>query len=188
MRRFFFAVFLVVACATGAAAGPLEEALSALESKDYALAERLLRPLAEQGDAQAQRNLGVMYANGRGVPQNDQEAVTWYRKAAEQGDAQAQSYLDDREKLKSYRKATEQGKVDARYNLGAAYAYGLGVPQDSIRALMWLNIAAVPLSDDYMRIAMKLRDRVAAQMTAAQIEKAQKMARRCQDTKFKECD
>jgi len=52
-----------------------------------------LRKAAEQGDAKAQYNLGAMYDNGRGVPQNDAEAVAWYRKAAEQGEAKAQSDL-----------------------------------------------------------------------------------------------
>ena len=45
------------------------------------------QPLAEQGDVSAQYNLGIIYANGRGVPENDAEAVKWYSKAAEQGDA-----------------------------------------------------------------------------------------------------
>jgi len=49
--------------------------------------------LAEQGSAEAQYNLGLMYANGDGVPQNDEEAVRWYRLAAEQGDANAQFNL-----------------------------------------------------------------------------------------------
>ncbi len=48
---------------------------------------------AEQGDAKAQFNLGVMYSDGRGVPQNDAEAVKWFRLAAEQGDASAQYNL-----------------------------------------------------------------------------------------------
>ena len=43
-----------------------------------------VRALAEQGDADAQFNLGIMYANGRGVPQDDAEVVRWYRLAADQ--------------------------------------------------------------------------------------------------------
>ena len=60
---------------------------------------------AEQGNADAQYNLGVMYDNGRGVPQDDKTAVKWYRLAAEQGDASAQS------------------------NLGVMYGTGQGVPR-----------------------------------------------------------
>ena len=48
---------------------------------------------AEQGDAEAQRALGLMYDNGRGVPQDYVEAIVWYRRAAEQGDAGAQLFL-----------------------------------------------------------------------------------------------
>ena len=52
-----------------------------------------LRARAEQGDAEAQNNLGVMYATGEGVPEDDAEAVRWYRLAAEQGYAVAQFNL-----------------------------------------------------------------------------------------------
>ncbi len=78
----------------------------ALERGDYAMAFKLSLPLAEQGDAEAQNNLGVMYGHGWGVAQDDTEAVTWYRKAAEQGDARAQ------------------------YMLGFMYDHGQGVAQD----------------------------------------------------------
>ena len=164
MRRFFFAVLLVVACATVAAADSNEDAVSAYNHRDFALAERLLRPLAEQGDAQSQFYLGVMYYRGQGVPQDYQEALKWYRKAAEQGDAQAQS------------------------NLGLMYDKGQGVPQDFVRAHMWYFVATEALSGDEGKTAMKNRDEVALRMTAAQIGKALAMARRCQKTKFKECD
>ena len=67
--------------------------LDAYDRGDYATALREWRPLAEQGNADAQFYLGVMYRDGQGVPQNDAEAVRWYRKAAEQGYAQAQYSL-----------------------------------------------------------------------------------------------
>mgnify|MGYP000046908671 CR=1 FL=1 len=51
------------------------------------------KKLAEQGDAEAQFNLGVIYDYGEGVPENDKEAVKWYRKSAEQGNAKAQGNL-----------------------------------------------------------------------------------------------
>ena len=53
----------------------------------------LFRPLADQGDATAQSNLGVMYASGQGVPKDYAQAVKWYRLAADQGDARAQFNL-----------------------------------------------------------------------------------------------
>ncbi len=48
---------------------------------------------ADQGDADAQLNLGFMYDHGEGVPQNYAEAVRWYRMAADQGNAIAQHNL-----------------------------------------------------------------------------------------------
>ena len=164
MRRFLFAVFLVVACATGAAADSIEEAEFAYDRGDYTRAARLFRPLAEQGIASAQNNLGVMYTQGRGVSQDYQEALKWYRRAAEQGIASAQN------------------------NLGLMYEKGRGARKDLIRAHMWYHVAAAALSGDEGKAAMKRRDHVASQMTAEQIGNAQEMAQRCQETTFKECD
>ncbi|MGH7180653.1 MAG: tetratricopeptide repeat protein [Nitrospiraceae bacterium] len=164
MWRFLFAVLLVVACATVAAAGPIEDAVSAYYRGDYTLAAQLSRPLAEQGQAEAQFILGGLYANGLGVLQNDQEAVKWYHKAAGQGHALAQVLI------------------------GTFYANGEGgVPQDLVRAHMWLNVAAAALSGDVRKKATKNRESMASRMTAAQIEKAQAMARRCRQSKYKEC-
>ncbi len=84
-----------------------DEAIAALQRGDYATAIRELRPLAEQGDAKAQYNIGIMYDRGDGVPQDYAEAVKWFRKAAEQGFAKAQN------------------------NLGEMYRYGYGVAKDS---------------------------------------------------------
>ena len=133
-------------------------------SQDAQEAVEWYRKASEQGDAEAQYSLGLMYAEGQSVPQDYEEAVKWFRKAAEQGDAGAQN------------------------NLGLMYEYGYGVLQDFILAHMWFNIAGSALSVDEGKKAVKNRDTVAKRMTAAQIGKAQEMARRCQDTKFKECD
>lgn len=75
-----------------AVAGPLEDATAARENGDYATALKLLRPLIK-AVAEAEFNLGLMYAQGQGVPQDDAAALNWYRKAADQGDADAQFYL-----------------------------------------------------------------------------------------------
>jgi TPR repeat protein len=83
----------IMALAVPAHAGPFEKGNAAYESKDYATALKFWRPLAKHGDATAQYYLGLMYANGQGVPQDYTEATKWYRKAAEQGHAQAQFYL-----------------------------------------------------------------------------------------------
>lgn len=73
---------------------------------------------AEQGLSDAQFNLGVHYANGRGVPRDYAKANYWYAKAA------------------------EQGYADAQNNLGFDYYNGHGVPQDTMRAIYWWRKAA----------------------------------------------
>ena len=82
-----FALAALVSVPT--AAGPSEDAESAYKNGDYATALRLSRELADQGDAQAQSRLGLMYREGHGVPQDYQQAVQWFLKAAEQGRANA---------------------------------------------------------------------------------------------------
>jgi hypothetical protein len=67
-----------------------DNGLRAFQLGDHAVALMELAPLAEQGDARAQYNLGIMYTRGVGVPKSDQTALKWYIKAAEQGDALAQ--------------------------------------------------------------------------------------------------
>ena len=76
-----------------------------------------------------------------------------------------------------YRKAAEQGQVVAQLNLGLMYSRGEGVPQDYVRAHMWVNLAAPGISDtSSRRIFVESRDLVAAKMTPAQIAEAQRMA------------
>jgi hypothetical protein len=172
-----------------ATAGPLEDGNAAAQRGDYAAAMRLLRPLADQGSAGAQYDLGVMYANGEGVPQNYAQAVMWYRKAATGGNASAQFNLgvmyangqgvpqNYTQAVMWYRKAADGGDAGAQNDLGVMYANGYGVPQNYAQALMWFNLAASPASDDATRNeAVKTRDLVAAKMTPAQIAEAQRIA------------
>ncbi len=79
--------------ASAALAGPFEDAFTAHQQGDYATALRLWRTLADQGDANAQLNIGVLYVNGQGVLQDYVEALKWSRKAADQGQAGAQFNL-----------------------------------------------------------------------------------------------
>jgi TPR repeat protein len=131
-----------------------EQALAASERGDYRTAFAGFKKLAEQGDAIAQFNLGLMYANGRGVPTDDRQAVAWYRKAAEKGIAKAQFNLgvmydegrglpkDEQLALSWYRKAAEKGYADAQTMLGLMYANGLHVPKDEQQAVVWYRNAA----------------------------------------------
>ncbi len=101
------------------------------------------------GDPVAQFSLGVMYDFGEGVPEDDAEAVRWYRKAADQGLAQAQ------------------------HNLGTLYANGEGVPQDHVIALMWLILSRAGGDER----AQSLLASIGRRATGEQIATAQKLAR-----------
>ena len=75
------------------AAADYESGYAAYWRGDYQTAYREWRPLAEQGDAQAQYNLGMMYESGKGVAGDSAEAVKWHRRAAERGYLEAQLRL-----------------------------------------------------------------------------------------------
>ena len=85
LKHVFAAIVLVLGFAAPAAAGPLEDADAAIRRRDYATAVRLNRPLAEQGNANAQYNLGTFYDNGLGVPQDKVRAYMWFSLSAAQG-------------------------------------------------------------------------------------------------------
>ena len=85
---------LVLSFAESVAAGPLEDADAAVKRRDYATAVRLIRPLAEQGDASAQYTLGVFYDNGLGVPQDHIRSYMWFDLSAAQGRDGAAAFRD----------------------------------------------------------------------------------------------
>ncbi|WP_054600519.1 tetratricopeptide repeat protein [Neisseria sp. 74A18] len=113
-----------------------------------------LKQLAEQGDVEAQFNLGGLYHQGLGVEQSDSKAAEWYGKAAEQGHVKAQFNLgvcydqglgveqSDSKAAEWYEKAAEQGHVKAQFNLGLCYDQGLGVEQSDSKAAEWYGKAA----------------------------------------------
>jgi hypothetical protein len=182
---------MLVAIGGAAFAGPLEDAVAAYRRGDYATALGLWHPLAEQGDAEAQFDLGVLYESGQGVLRNDAEAIKWYRKAAEQGDAVAQFNLgimyakgggvlqNDGEAAHWYRLAADQGLAGAQFNLGMMHADGKGVRQDYVQAFMWLNQAASQLpalGKGQRNTTVDARDVVASKMTPVQVTEAQELA------------
>ena len=153
LLTFLFSISMAVT----AYSGQFEDATAAYQRGDYATAYRLFKQMAEQGHAEAQYNLGGMYAEGRSVPQDYGEATKWFRKAAEQGHAEAQ------------------------YNLGGMYFRGQGVPRDFVLAHMWFNlsVSSVPASEGEKREATEIIvDLVASKMTPFQIAEAQRLARK----------
>lgn len=131
----------------------------AYKDGDYAAALREWKPLASQGNANAQFFLGNMYYKGIGVPQNDGAAYKWFKKAA------------------------EQGLINAQNNLGTLYMRGLGVPRNNTRAFIWLHIAALQGHKD----GIKNRDLVAKIMPQNKIIKAEELALKCKQKKYKRC-
>ena len=146
-----------------------------------------LRRAAEQGDPEAQSQLGDLYQRGNGVPEDDAEAVAWFRRAAGQGYADAQFRLgfvysngegvspDEVESLGWFRRAAEQGHDAAQWMLGATfYSRGRrGVPRDEVAAYMWLHLA-VSQNDQHDRSPL---DWLEERMSPAQIAEAQRLVR-----------
>ena len=151
MRRFLSAVFNYI---TGLRSGL--HSTRAAASKGVAVPGKFqeYKASAEQGDAEAQFDLGWCYDDGRGVAKDYVEAVKWYRKAAGQNFAPAQFNLgyccangqgvvkDKVEAVKWYRKAAEQNYTPAQSNLGWCYDNGQGVAKDYVEAVKWYRQAA----------------------------------------------
>jgi hypothetical protein len=156
MRALRGVLLLVLALALSAPvlAADFEVGRNAYDRGDYATALKEWKPLAEQGRAEAQAGLGVMYDLGDGVSQDYAAAARWYRLAAEQGDAKAQN------------------------NLGFLYEYGQGVARDQVKALMWYRLAVARFPPGKGRdAAVRNREIVERKMTPEQIAEAQRLAR-----------
>ena len=174
-------LFLVMAVAPARA--DYDDAIKYYEHGDYAGALRELRPLAQQGNLDAQAKLGEMYLQGTGVKQDYTTAMRWLMQAATQGDvAAAESDIgliyyngagvkrDYAEAARWFLKAAEQGYADAQIGLGSLYSHGLGVPKDLVKAYMWFQLASKGGSKDGTRLLDEVR-RVMRQSDIAQAEK-----------------
>ena len=147
--RTLFAFILVAALATYASAQDFKAGLDAYDRGEFEAALKAWQPLAEQGDARAQFNVGVIHFNGQDVPHDPIKAVKWYSAAANQGYGPAQA------------------------NLAFMYETGQGVLQNYVEAYKWSTLAARHGAD-----AGDVRDSLAAKMTPAQIAEAQKLSRK----------
>jgi len=158
MKKLTLATLLVLSCTTAWAAD-FDKGVAAYKAGDFATALTEWKLMAERGNASAQSNLGFMYSFGKGVIEDDKEAVKWYRLAAEQGNATAQG------------------------NLGVSYFSGKGVIQDNVYAHMWWNIAAASGDEK----ARGKKDILVKKMTSQEISKAQDLARECVKKNYKDC-
>ena len=112
------------------------------------------KALAEGGDPEAERELGLMYTNGKGTAKNVDLGAGWVRKAADQGDVKAKSYIgtilyagaktsdDFREAMTLLRDAADHGDEAAQFQVGVMYDSGEGVKEDAQEGLRWLRLAA----------------------------------------------
>lgn len=157
---------------------------------DWSMVVKLLRPLAEGGDAKAQSSLGVEYEIGRGVPVDYAEALKWLQKAADQGNAEAQVNLagmyrlgrgvpqSDAEGLKWLLKSAAQRNPGAFINLGHVYRNGNGVPVDLVQAYMWYRLASDAATHPSARQAADQQlANLASKITPQQIAEAERRAR-----------
>ena len=176
--RLILAAVSLVACA--GARADFQDGMEAYKSGNYLYAFDEFRALALGGDAAAQYRLGVMYAKGQGVPQDDKQAAAWYIKAAIQDDAMAQFAIaemyrqgigvpqDEKQARTWYLEAADHGFPKAQYTVGLMYANGEGVPRDFIQAYKWLSLAG--------EMAISSKEWVEEKMTPEQIKKAQTLA------------
>ena len=154
-RKIALTVIFVLSLVTVASANDvMQKAKKAYADGEYEQAVALIKPLANQGNAQAQRWFGILYYRGRGVPQSYKEAAKWNRLAADQGHARAQSVLatlyyrgqgvsqNYEESARLFRLAADQGDARAQGWLATLYYRGQGVPQNYEESAKWYRLAA----------------------------------------------
>ena len=190
-RTLLFVLALMIVGCGGAEQSALCESLSQelpssdLESLSQESSWEDMHTCAEQGNAYAQSNLGLIYRTGIGVPNDDVEAARWFQSASEQGMPRALSYLgymymlghgvpeDNAEGFRLWRSAAEQGLVEAQFDLGIRYQQGYGVPEDIVLSYMFYNLAAAQGHE----ISLRYKNGHEREMTREQIAEAQRLSR-----------
>ncbi len=185
VTRFMSTAFVLCLFGASLTWADFQDGVAAYEKGDYTSAMNEWRPLAEEGNPEAQFHVGALYYHGEGVLQDNTQAATWYRRAADQGHVSAQHNLgvmyyegdgvpqNYEEAFRWFRLASDQGHPAAQYNLGIMYAQGDGIPQDYVRAYLWFTLAAAQGEEN----AQVGRDFVTGMMTPSQLAEAQRLAR-----------
>lgn len=149
---------LIVLFVAGLARADFAAGVAAYQKGDYVTAAKEWRPLAEGGSAAAQYNLGLLYYDGHGVPQDYTEAVMWFKRAA------------------------DQDYTEAQHDLGAMYGSGKGVKRDYVEAYKWMNICAAKGNGG----CVSQRELLAKKLKPAQITQAQRLSSQFTPTKENE--
>jgi uncharacterized protein len=158
LRQRVFAVLLSSLPLLVGAQETVDDASRAVQRGQNEEAVRILKPLAEKGNPQAQLQLGMAYYNGRGVKENEKLAVELLTKSANQGNVEAMLQLGnaftfgndtvklvadpDVEAARWYFKAASAGNADAQYTLGLLFMAGKGVERNDKEATAWMQKAA----------------------------------------------
>jgi uncharacterized protein len=189
------AMAMMLAVARPVEAQDFAKGESAYDSGDYATALQQWKPLAYNGNADAQTRVGFLFYKGLGVPKDHVAAANWYTLAAQQGYAPGQAKLgfmydfgrgvkkSDRLAVQWYRRAADQGNAFAQLSLGKMYAVGRGVRRDDSLAYLWSYVAAEQGSE----IGAKNRDSVGRKLTPGERNKMQRLVLKCLGRGYKKC-
>lgn len=188
-------VALMLAAPPPVEAQDFAKGLTAYESGDYTNALAEWKPLAYEGNADAQARVGFMYYKGQGVKRDHKAAVNFYKLSAVKGHAPGQAYLgfmydfgrgvkkNPKLAVRWYRSAAEQGNAFGQLSLGKMYAKGESVLRDDILAYMWSDLAATQGAE----AGAKNRDLLARKLTPDERAIAQRLARACLASNYKNC-
>ena len=193
MRKLILAA-LFATVATAAVAGPFENGAAAFKRGDYRAAMEDWRGLTT--DAMVQNDFGIMYKDGKGVPQNYATAVQWFSRSAAAGNSLGQNNLggmyrdgigvnrDYARAITFFRAAAQQGNAAAQVNLGLMLGQGQGVRPNYVSAYMWFDLAA----QQGVAQAVSYRTQVRQHMSANDVAMANNASQRCRVNNFKNCE
>lgn len=193
MRKLILAALFVTA-ATAVMAGPFENGAAAFKRGDYRAAMEDWRGLTS--DPVVQNDFGIMYKDGKGVPQNYATAVQWFSRSAAAGNSLGQNNMggmyrdglgvtrDFSRAITFFRAAAQQGNAGAQVNLGLMLGQGQGVRTNFVAAYMWFDLAA----QQGVAQAASYRTQVRARMSASDVTMATNASQRCRANNFKNCE
>jgi TPR repeat protein len=196
MRKLILIAAALALGSLAANADPLQDGARYFQRADYSRALASWRPMAVQGNPVAQNNLGIMYLDGKGVPQNTSEAVRYLSLSAAAGSSLGQNnlgglYRDGKGVPRDYGKAAQwfsasaaQGNSAGMYNLGLMYELGQGIKAEPFHAYMWYALAA---DMGNMPNAAAHRDALWRRMTPAAQIQARQLAVACKRANYRGC-